>query len=82
MPYTDTANVRLKMTCWGCPVQIEGEAYGIRVYFRERNGHWTFSTWDGNQTEPTLVAQGTCEELMDLQEAMKLAETLCHTMRK
>lgn len=37
------ANVDLELTCFACPVQIEGKVDGIPMYFRSRWETWEFA---------------------------------------
>ena len=77
----DPTEVRLEVTCMGAPTQVEGYAYNHYVYFRERYGHWTFSSrslddfnYDSSGTEQH--AASPCPELMGTSDALKLTEAL------
>lgn len=52
----------LAVTCYGLPVQIEGDVDGFRVYFRAEDGGWEFTVYN----EPSgsgayLRMVGACE---------------------
>lgn len=76
--------VDLKVTCAAVPTQIEGTAFGKEIYFRERNGHWTFRMYDGTFDDafrvPPLV-EADCPEFMPVSEALDLVAALCNIYR-
>ena len=67
----------LRITCYACPTQIEGTAYGQYIYFRERNGYWTFGTGNTQDDAVENVTLGSdCPEFMDSDNALNLTLAL------
>ena len=68
---------KLRITCHACPTQIEGTAYGQYIYFRERNGYWTFGTGDTQDDAVSSETLGAdCPEFMDTDDALNLTLAL------
>lgn len=70
----------LRVVTDAAPVQIEGNYDGTNIYFRERSGKWQFAVYYGGyQGDESEVAVGSCEEFMDVADALLLTLMLCKT---
>lgn len=70
-------DVDISILTAGAPVQVEGRAYGKRVYFRERNGYWQFGYGrTKKEAVESYTCGGECEEFMDPEVALNLTRSL------
>ena len=76
-------DVELHVTCWALPTQVQGIVRGKHIYFRERNGYWTFS-WGYSEEEAVSKSvnghadvAAHCPEFMDAYYALALTKALC-----
>lgn len=73
-----STDIQLQVTCAAVPTQIEGTVDGMEVYFRERNGHWTFRM--GKDLESLYgsapLVEADCPEFMPVDVALDLVTAL------
>lgn len=71
------SDVDIAIVTKSSPVQIEGRAYGKRVYFREWNGHWQFGYGrTKKEAIESYTCGGECDEFMDPEVALEMTRSL------